>query len=149
MKLLGTALAVVMLSTTAYADSTRANVQDHYTEVSKRYPYTQTECTTVDVPIYGRSSGGASAGDVLGGMIIGGLIGKGVTNKDNGAAAGAVIGGMIAADKNQGKEVITGYRQQQQCKDVTRYDIRTETVYSHSTITFWQDGKKYSLRFQK
>lgn len=149
MKILGTTLALMLLSTTAYANNTRANVQDHYTEVSKRIPYTTTECTTVDVPIYGRSSGGASAGDVLGGMIIGGLLGKGVTNKDNGAAAGAVIGGMIAADQNRGQEVITGYKQEQQCKNVTHYDVRNETVYSHSTVTFWQDGRKYSLRFQK
>jgi uncharacterized protein YcfJ len=131
--------------TPAFAET----VDDHYKTITKRVPYTENVCNWVDVPIYGQTGGGASAGDVLGGMIIGGLIGKGVTNKDNGAAAGAVIGGMIAADKNQGKETIIGYRQERQCKDYTRYDEVSEQVYSHSTVTFYSDGKKYVLRFKK
>ena len=71
------------------------------------------------MPVYGTvQGGGASGADVLGGMIIGGLLGKGVTGKDNGAAAGAVLGGMIAADNNRGRQVITGYRIEQQCREV-------------------------------
>ena len=124
-------------------------VQDHFKTVTNRVPYTETVCNIVDVPIYGRTGGGASAGDVLGGMIIGGLLGKGVTNKDDGAAVGAVIGGMVAADKKKGEEKIIGYRQEQQCKDYTRYSEVSEQVYSHSTVTFWSDGKKYILRFKK
>jgi len=124
-------------------------VQDHYKTVTKRVPYTEQVCQVVDVPIYGRSGGGATAGDILGGMILGGLIGKGATGKDNGAAAGAVIGGMIAADKNQGSEQVIGYRQENRCNNVTKYDTQSENVYSHSTVTFWNNGKQYSLRFQK
>ena len=82
-------------------------------------------------------------------MIIGGLIGKGVTNKDNGAAAGAVIGGMMAADKKKNKQTIIGYRQERQCQDYTRYNEVSEEVYSHSTVTFYSDGKQYTLRFKK
>ena len=67
-------------------------------------PYTETVCNIVDVPIYGKTGGGASAGDVLGGMIIGGLLGKGVTNKDNGAPVGAVIGGMAIPIKRMARK---------------------------------------------
>lgn len=123
-------------------------VQDHYKTVTKRVPYTETVCNWVDVPIYGQS-GGASAGDVLGGMIIGGLLGKGVTNKDNGAAAGAVIGGMIAADRAKDKDKIIGYRQEQRCSDYTRYNEVSKDVYSHSTISFYHDGRNYTLSFKK
>ncbi len=124
-------------------------VQDHFKQVTKRVPYTEQVCNWVDVPIYGQTGSGASAGDVLGGMIIGGLIGKGVTNKDNGAAAGAVIGGMIAADKKQNKQTIIGYKQERKCQDYTRYNEVSEQVYSHSTVTFYSDGKQYTLRFKK
>jgi len=124
-------------------------VEDHFKTITKRVPYTETVCNIVDVPIYGNTGGGANAGDILGGMIIGGLLGKGVTNKDNGAAVGAVIGGMVAADKKKGEEKIIGYKQEQRCSDYTRYSERSEQVYSHSTVTFWSDGKQYTLRFKK
>lgn len=144
MKLFTTIVAgLTLIASTAYAkDNT---IQDHYKTVTNKVPYQQ--CFEVDVPIYGKVGGGASAGDVLGGMIIGGLIGKGATGKDNGAAAGAVIGGMIAADKNQGQQGIVGYRQETRCE--TKYNYSTEEVYSHSTITFWDNGKKYVLRFNR
>ena len=144
-KLLTTVSLILATASPALAET----VNDHYKTITKRIPNTEQVCNWVDVPIYGQTGGGASAGDVLGGMIIGGLIGKGVTNKDNGAAAGAVIGGMIAADKKQSKETIIGYRQERQCKDYTRYDEVSEEVYSHSTVTFYSDGKKYVLRFKK
>ena len=131
------------LATPALA--TDATIQDHYKTVKNQSPYQS--CYEVDVPIYGKVGGGASAGDVLGGMIIGGLLGKGATGKDDGAAAGAVIGGMIAADKKNGKEQIVGYRKQTQCE--TKYNVTYNEVYSHSTITFYENGRKYQLRFQK
>ena len=146
MKKLLVASVITMFSITPALAET---VQDHYKTVTKRVPYTETVCNLVDVPIYGQSGGGASAGDVLGGMIIGGLLGKGVTNKDDGAAVGAVIGGMIAADKKQGQENIIGYRQENRCSDYTRYNEVSESVYSHSTVTFYSDGKQYVLRFKK
>lgn len=147
--LAGSVLTLVLSSGVAFADTKNAIVNDHYKTVTKQIPYTETQCSVVDVPIYGRTSGGASAGDVLGGMIIGGLIGKGVTDKDNGAAAGAVIGGMIAADKKQGQETIIGYRQENRCNNITRYNTESQEVYSHSTVTFWDNGKKYTLRFTR
>jgi len=147
--LLSVAVMLAFSTGAVFADTAKANITDHYKTVTKQIPYTEQQCSVVDVPIYGRTGGGASAGDVLGGMIIGGLIGKGVTDKDNGAAAGAVIGGMIAADKNRGQETIIGYRQENRCNNITRYNTESQEVYSHSTVTFWDNGKKYTLRFTR
>lgn len=143
MKKFITTAFLMALATPAFA--TDATIEDHYKQVKNSTPYQS--CYEVDVPIYGKVGGGASAGDVLGGMIIGGLLGKGATGKDDGAAVGAVIGGMVAADKNQGKEQIVGYRKQTQCE--TKYNVTYDEVYSHSTVTFYENGKKYRLRFQK
>ena len=84
-----------------------------------------------------------------GGAAIGGLLGKGITNKDNGAAAGAVMGGIIAADKKNSKQVVTGYRTERQCQQVSVYQTSTVEVYSHSTIRFYIDGIRYVVDFQK
>ena len=148
-KLLATISLVAVTATPALAESSTANIQDHFKTVIEQKPYNVEVCKNVQVPVYGQTGSGASAGDVLGGMIIGGLIGKGVTNKDNGAAAGAVIGGMIAADKNQSKQVITGYRDETKCRIETRYEETQREVYSHSTVTFYSDGVKRSLKFYK
>jgi len=139
---------LLAITTPAIAD-TSASIQDHFKTVIEQTPYRVEVCKDVQTPIYGNVGGGASAGDVLGGMIIGGLIGKGVTNKDNGAAAGAVIGGMIAADKNQSKQGVTGYRTERQCSIETRYEETAREVYSHSTVTFYHNGRKQTLRFNK
>lgn len=149
-KFASTTLVLALSSTAAFAEtSSNATIEDHYKTVTKQIPYTEQVCNNVEVPIYGRTSGGASAGDVLGGMIIGGLIGKGATNDDKGAAAGAVIGGMIAADKKQSQETIIGYRQETRCNNVTRYDTQIQEVYSHSTVRFKSNGQVYILKFQK
>jgi len=148
MKKLFLTVGLLAMTTPAIAD-TSASIQDHFKTVIEQKPYRVEVCKDVQTPIYGNVGGGASAGDVLGGMIIGGLIGKGVTNKDNGAAAGAVIGGMIAADKNQSKQGVTGYRTERQCSVETRYEETSREVYSHSTVTFYHNGRKQTLRFNK
>lgn len=142
-------VVAVVVALPAHAENVRAYITDEYKTVTKRIPTTEQICRNVDVPIYGKKNGGASAGDVLGGMIIGGLIGKGATGKDNGAAAGAVIGGMIAADKKHSQETIIGYRQETRCENQTTYTTKTQEVYSHSTITWTENGETYSLRFQR
>jgi len=142
-------VVAVVVALPAHAENVRAYITDEYKTVTKRIPTTEQICRNVDVPIYGKKSGGASAGDVLGGMIIGGLLGKGATGKDNGAAAGAVIGGMIAADKKHSEDVIVGYRQETRCENQTTYTTKTQEVYSHSTIRWTENGETYTLRFQR
>jgi uncharacterized protein YcfJ len=140
---------MVSLSGTAYADSVKGTVKDVYKNVTTQTPITERVCYDVEVPIYGKSGGGASAGDVLGGMIIGGLLGKGLSGNDNGAAAGAVLGGMVSADKNQGKDKVIGYRQETRCENKVTYQESRERVYQYSTIKFFHNGVPYTLRFQK
>ena len=149
-------LVSALAATSASAETTRATIEDVYATVVEQTPYTRQVCQNVEVPIYGtvtRQGGGASGGDILGGMIIGGLLGKGATGKDNGAAAGAVLGGIIAADKaNKPKTetVITGYKTERQCENITEYKNVNKKVYDYSIITFKsKDGYEYSLPFTK
>ena len=149
-------LVSALAATSASAETTRATIEDVYATVVEQTPHTRQVCQNVEVPIYGtvtRQGGGASGGDILGGMIIGGLLGKGATGKDNGAAAGAVLGGIIAADKaNKPKTetVITGYKTERQCENVTEYKSVNKKVYDYSIITFKsKDGYEYSLPFTK
>lgn len=144
--------AILIMATPAFAKQnvTDVVVYDHTKTITQNIPVTETICENVQVPIYGTVQGqGASGGDVLAGMIIGGLLGKGITNKDNGAAAGAVMGGIIAADKKKSKQVVTGYRTERQCQQVSVYQTSTVEVYSHSTIRFYIDGIRYVVDFQK
>ena len=141
-------IGLTMTASVAFADATNVRIEDKYQTVTNQIPTTQQVCRTVDVPIYGQVGNGATGGDVLGGMILGGLLGKGATGKDNGAAAGAVLGGIIAADRGQKKGVV-GYRQETQCQNQTSYTTTQKEVYSHSIITFNENGRTYRLRFQK
>ena len=77
--------------------------------------------------------------------IIGGAIGNNVTkNVDNGGAVGALLGGMLA---HQNSDATGGTKRV--CKIETRYNESSAQVYSHSVVTFFSNGKQYSLRFNK
>ena len=148
--------AALVVATPAMAETTRATIEDVFATVVESTPYTRQVCQNVEVPIYGtvtRQGGGASGGDILGGMILGGLLGKGVTGKDDGAAAGAVLGGIIAADKAnkpRTETIITGYKTERQCQNVTEYKDINKKVYDYSIITFKsKDGYEYSIPFTK
>jgi uncharacterized protein YcfJ len=148
-------LATAVIATPAMAETTRATIEDVFATVVESTPYTRQVCQNVEVPIYGtvtRQGGGASGGDILGGMILGGLLGKGATGKDNGAAAGAVLGGIIAADKAnkpRTETVITGYKTERQCENITEYKDVNKKVYDYSIITWKVDGQEYSGTFVK
>jgi phage baseplate assembly protein gpV len=147
--------AALVVAAPAMAETTRATIEDVFATVVESTPYTRQVCQNVEVPIYGtvtRQGGGASGGDILGGMILGGLLGKGVTGKDDGAAAGAVLGGIIAADKAnkpRTETVITGYKNERQCQNVTEYKDVNKKVYDYSIITWTVNGKEYSGHFVK
>jgi len=137
--------SIVGVSQTAYANRTDAEIQDHYKEVVHRVPNTHRECRNVDVPVRRESF---SQGKAVIGGIIGGIIGHNLGGKNNrhittgfGTLAGSVIGGS--------ENEVQGYRSETRCQNITNYDQQIEHVYSHSTVTFWEDGRKYTVKFTK
>lgn len=141
-------LLVMGIATAAAAESVeKIKVYDHTKTVTQSTPITETRCQDVQVPIY-QQGGQASGGDVLLGAILGGLIGGTASGKDSGAAIGALGGAIVANESAKGAKV-TGYRLERQCNDVTVYQNTNIEVYSHSTIRFYIDGKRYVVPFQK
>ena len=90
------------------------------------------------------SVSGDKTGDTLKGAIIGGIIGNNVGNVDNGGALGAVLGGMIGHNNSNATDGT-----KRQCSIETRYQEESQEVYSHSTITFYDNGRKYTLKYNK
>ena len=126
-------LALIGASGSAYAET----VQDFNKTVINRVPYNVEVCTN-------QSVGGDKTGDTLKGAIIGGIIGNNVGDVKNGGALGAVLGGMIGHNNS----TATGGTQRV-CNVQTRYNEESVTVYSHSVVTFYHEGRQYKLRFQK
>ena len=126
--------AMIGVSTSAVADT----VQDFPKTVINRVPYNVEVCTNQTVS-------GDKSGDMLKGAIIGGIIGNNVTkNVENGGAVGALLGGILGHNSS----TATGGTQRV-CNVQTRYNEEAVTVYSHSVVTFYHEGKQYKLRFQK
>ena len=107
-----------------------------YKTVIQQKPYTVEVCKDVAV------SGDRTA-DTIVGTIIGGVVGHQIDHKD-GAKIGGVLGGIIG---NQNSDAQGGV--QRQCQTETRYEEEQIRVYSHSTITFWDGGREYTVRFTK
>ena len=127
--------AMVLMSSTAYAHD--AQVTDVNKTVINQVPYQVEVCSNV-------TSGGDKTGDTLKGALFGGILGKVITKKDNGAAAGAVLGGIIGHDNSDARAST-----KRVCSIETRYDEEVVTVYSHSIVTFYHDGRQYKVQFSK
>lgn len=116
----------------------RGVTNDVYKTVVTQKPYTVEVCREVN-------TSGDKTADTLKGAIIGGVIGNNVTkNVDNGGAIGAIIGGMLGHSNSDAKGGTV-----KQCSQETRYKEQTNQVYSHSTITFWDNGREYTVRYNK
>ena len=153
-QLLMTAGVVALTSTTAMAETPKnVRVFDHVKTITQQVPTTKRECWEQKKPVYSTyKKEGDAAGGALAGMIIGGILGKGVTGDDGGAAAGAIVGGLIGADKGskpRTEREIIGYEYVETCENVTLYYDKKTEVYSHSTIRFFIDGKRYVVEFQR
>lgn len=148
MKSILLATTVAFIGTQSMADQPyKIKVYDHTKVVTQSTPVTENRCQDVQVPIYQTQKG--NAGDVLLGALLGGLALGTATDSDKGAAIGA-IGGAIIADQNaQGKQRVTGYKTERHCNDVVVYQSSNVEIYSHSTIRFYLDGKRYVVRFQR
>lgn len=125
------------LSGVAQAADVMGQTQDHYKTVIDQKPYRVEVCRDVSVS-------GDKTGDALKGAIIGGIIGNNVGNVENGGAAGAIIGGILGHNNSKA----TGGTQRQ-CTVETRYEEESREIYSHSTITFWENGVERTLRYSK
>jgi len=154
-KISAVAAAVIALSTPVVAKDKVKDVivYDHTKTMLVKSPSTERLCQNMDVPIYGTTTqqGNASGGALIG-MLLGAAGGKAVTGNDKGAAIGAIMGGLVGADKgSQPKQSqrIVGYKQELVCNDVTSVSNELVDVYSHSTIRFYVDGRRYVLKFQK
>ena len=114
------------------------NIEHHFLSVIEQTPYSVKVCKKVRVD-------GDKTGDTLTGAIIGGIIGNNVT-KDlpDGGTAGAILGGILGHMNSDAKSEI-----KEVCNIETRYEEVQKQIYSHSTITFWSGGKRYTLRFKK
>jgi len=120
-------LMSLLVATPAIAETT----QDHFKQVIIKKPYTVEVCT--------EGNGKTDLDNFLTGAIIGGAIGNNIPGEKNGGAAGAILGGILNTERNKSP----------QCRTETRYDEETQTVYSHSTVTFTHEGRSYTLRFQR
>jgi outer membrane lipoprotein SlyB len=149
MKLILTTILAAGVATSAAAQD--VHVRDHFKNHTVKIPHEKLVCETVNVPIYGNSGetfdqDGAIVGGIVGGLL-GNTIGKGNGNKAAigiGALSGAIIGG-----KKSGQQQVVGYKQVENCNVETKWETKQENRYSHSTATFYHDGKKYNLDFYK
>jgi uncharacterized protein YcfJ len=145
--LLITASLVVATASPALAETSNAHVQDHYKTVIEQKPYKVEVCKNVNVP-YGSKKELDTEGAIIGGIIggvIGNQFGKG-DGKEAMTGIGALSGAIIGGKKDAGPK---GYRTETQCHIETRYEETEREVYSHSTVTFYADGVKRTLKFQK
>ena len=140
--LIATTVTLLALSACNYANAEMNNtaiVSDVNKEVINRQPYQVEVCT--DRTVRNDTTGDMIVGGIIGG-IIGNQIGKG-GGKNAATGIGALTGAIIANDKNANAST------KRVCSIETRYNEQRQTVYSHSIVTFWNNGKQYTLRFQK
>lgn len=143
-------IATLLLTSTAFADTIDAVVEDHYRTVTERVPRTETRCEIVQVPVYGQADRGFNTGGAIVGGLVGGLLGNqvgGGSGKEAATGVGAIAGAIIGGGGGRQERVVTGYRDEEQCNEVTLYSEQSRRVYSHSTITFNDNGQNITLRY--
>ena len=150
-KKLSAILITSIISTVSLAQNPypvdNAIVFDHYKNAVKQVPYEVEVCNQVR-----QGTGDGSATNEIIGGIIGGAIGNKFgegDGKDAMTLAGIFLGASLAHDnqlaQGQGHGVYTT-----KCYYETRYqESAYSKVYSHSTLTFRINGKKYRVDFVK
>ena len=138
MILIGTLMLTMMylMLIPAVAQPTNVSVEDVDKTVLSRQPYQIEVCYEEQVP-------GDKSGDMIKGALLGGLLGNNIKGEEHGGAAGAVIGAMLGHSQSKA----TGGTQRR-CQWETRYNETSQTVYSHSLVTFTHEGKTHQLKFQ-
>ena len=147
--LLITSSLLVAMATPALANKTaisEAQINDHYKTVLEQTPYTVEVCRDVQIPVGQKTEfdkESAIIGGIIGG-VIGNQFGKG-SGKEAATGVGALTGAIIGGTKESKPE----YRWERRCGVETRFKENEKRVYSHSTVTFWHDGQRIELKFQK
>jgi len=123
--------AIVSFTMAGIDYASAETVQDHYKTVVVKRPYS--------VQICSEGNGKSNLENLLEGAIVGGAIGNNVPGEDGGGAMGAIIGGILNSERNNGTR----------CRTETRYDEEYQSIYSHSTVSFYYNGRQQILRFSK
>jgi len=145
-KQLGAIFVASIISTASMASnpySVRSVVFDHYKSVVKQVPYEVEVCKRVHQGVGDGSATNEIIGAIFGGAI-GNQFGEG-DGKDAMTLAGIFLGASLAHDDElaQGPGVITT-----KCYIETRYKESVHSkVYSHSTLSFRIEGKRYKFDF--
>jgi len=143
-QLLATISLVAVTATPVLAETSNATIRDHFKTVIEQQPYRVEVCKDIRVPQKGETNTeGAILGGIIGG-VIGNQFGKG-SGKEAATGIGALTGAIIGG-QDKGPRAT---RTERQCQIETRYEETQREVYSHSTITFYADGVKRTLKFQK
>ena len=137
------ALSMSAMASNPYSADT-AVIFDHYKNVIKQMPYRVEVCQDRVQPAGDGSATNELVGALFGGAI-GNSFGKG-DGKDAMTLFGALMGASLAHDDELAKSPT---RTVTVCDVETRYEESRSKVYSHSTITFSSNGRKYSLDFVK
>ena len=127
------ACASLVMTSSAYANQ----VQDHYKSIISQTPYNVEVCRD-------RTTSGDKTADALTGAIIGGILGNNIKGEKDGGAIGAIIGGMLGHSNSSASG-----NTKRICSTQTRYNEESRRVYSHSSITFTYEGRRYTARFNK
>ena len=148
-KQLGAIFVASVISTVSLAQNPypvdNAIVFDHYKSVVKQVPYEVEVCKRVHQGVGDGSATNEIIGAIFGG-VVGNQFGEG-DGKDAMTLAGIILGASLAHDDElaQGPGVFTT-----RCYIETRYEESAYSkVYSHSTLTFRINGKKYRINFMK
>jgi hypothetical protein len=126
-------------------------IQDHYSQRVRQVPVVETVCRIEKVPVYASAtprSRESRFGDLMVGAAIGSAIGNAISDKPGVGTLGGIIGANSAHQSQPEPEVI-GYENKEVCKDTTAYSQQTTEEYSHSTVTFTLNNKRYTLRFNR
>ena len=144
-KLIALFTVALSMSSTAATSVQNGVVTDNYKTIIKQIPYRVEVCQDRVQPAGDGSATNELVGALFGGAI-GNSFGKG-DGKDAMTLFGALMGASLAHDdelkKNPGTRTVTV------CDVQTRYEESTSKAYSHSTIIFSSNGRKYSLDFIK
>ncbi len=136
MKLIAVTALITLFANASFAET----VRDHYKTVIEQTPYSVEVCKDV-------RRNGATSVDTLFGALIGGVVGNQFGNgsgKDVATVLGAIVGAEAITNNSNNQAGV-----QRQCQTETRYEETQRNAYSHSTVTFRTEGKKYTLKFQK